>query len=78
MNEHAIYDLVGAKRQRLARILFNNVASSTFHRPSTSGLRKQWHPEILDLIESMWAQEHQDRPTMIEVVEKLEGFFNRF
>ncbi|KAH9950241.1 hypothetical protein B0H21DRAFT_562937 [Amylocystis lapponica] len=56
MNEHAIYDLVGAKRQR----------------PSISGLRKQWCPEIVDLIERMWAQEHQDRPTMSEVVEELE------
>ncbi|KAF8077686.1 TKL/TKL-ccin protein kinase [Lyophyllum atratum] len=56
MNEHAIYEIVGAKRQR----------------PSVSGLRKQWCPEIVDLIERMWAQEHQDRPTMSEVVEALE------
>jgi len=62
MNEHAIYDVVGAKRQR----------------PSTNGLRKQWHPEIVDLVERMWAQEHQDRPTMLQVVEQLEDFFNRF
>jgi len=62
MNEHAIYDIVGAKRQR----------------PQISGLRKQWHPEIVDLIESMWAQEHQDRPTMIQVVEQFEDFYNRF
>ncbi|GLB34687.1 putative protein tyrosine kinase [Lyophyllum shimeji] len=56
MNEHAIYEIVGAKRQR----------------PSVSGLRKQWCPEIVDLIERMWAQDHQDRPTMSEVVEALE------
>ncbi|KAL9715431.1 hypothetical protein Ac2012v2_002094 [Leucoagaricus gongylophorus] len=56
MNEHAIYDIVGAKRQR----------------PSVSGLRKQWCPEVIDLIERMWAQEHQDRPTMTEVVQELE------
>ncbi|KAI0053849.1 hypothetical protein FA95DRAFT_1480179 [Auriscalpium vulgare] len=55
MNEHAIYEIVGAKRQR----------------PSTSGLRKQWCPEILDLIERMWAHEHQDRLTMSEVVAEL-------
>lgn len=41
-------------------------------RPSLSGLRKQWCPEIVDLIERMWAQDHQDRPTMSEVVEALE------
>ncbi|KAJ3554978.1 hypothetical protein NP233_g12312 [Leucocoprinus birnbaumii] len=56
MNEHAIYDVVGAKRQR----------------PSVSGLRKQWCSEIVDLMERMWAQEHQDRPTMTEVVLELE------
>ncbi|KAL0946778.1 hypothetical protein HGRIS_012951 [Hohenbuehelia grisea] len=56
MNEHAIYEIVGAKRQR----------------PSISGLRKLWCPEIVDLVERMWAQEHQDRPTMSEVVETLE------
>lgn len=56
MNEHAIYDIVGNKRQR----------------PSSSGLRKQWCPEIVDLVERMWAQDHQDRPTMSEVVEALE------
>ncbi|KAF9014072.1 hypothetical protein BDQ17DRAFT_1419000 [Cyathus striatus] len=56
MNEHAIYDIVGAKRQR----------------PSISGLRKQWCPEIVDLIERMWAHEYQERPTMTEVVRELE------
>ncbi|GBE81813.1 hypothetical protein SCP_0401860 [Sparassis crispa] len=56
MNEHAIYDLVGAKRQR----------------PSINGLRKHWCPEIVDLIERMWAQEPDERPTMSEIVEELE------
>lgn len=56
MNEHAIYEAVGAKRQR----------------PSISGLKKQWCPEILDLIERMWAQDPGERPTMIEVVQELE------
>ncbi|KAH9180742.1 hypothetical protein EDB89DRAFT_2122069 [Lactarius sanguifluus] len=56
MNEHAIYEAVGSKRQR----------------PSVSGLRKQWCPEIVDLIENMWAQDHQDRPTMTEVVTEVE------
>ncbi|KAL1947947.1 hypothetical protein VTO73DRAFT_13671 [Trametes versicolor] len=56
MNEHAIYDAVGAKRQR----------------PSVSGLRKTWCPEIVDLVERMWQQEHQERPTMSEVVQELE------
>uniref|UniRef100_A0A8H7Y536 Protein kinase domain-containing protein n=1 Tax=Psilocybe cubensis TaxID=181762 RepID=A0A8H7Y536_PSICU len=56
MNEHAIYEIVGAKRQR----------------PPINNLRKQWCPEIVDLMERMWAQEHQDRPTMTEVVKALE------
>ncbi|OJA12548.1 hypothetical protein AZE42_08138 [Rhizopogon vesiculosus] len=56
MNEHAIYDTVGAKRQR----------------PLISGLRKQWCPEIIDLLERMWAHDPNDRPTMSEVVQELE------
>lgn len=56
MNEHAIYDIVGAKRQR----------------PSITGLRKQWCPEIIDLLERMWAHDPNDRPTMSEVVKELE------
>ncbi|KAI3616708.1 tkl protein kinase [Moniliophthora roreri] len=56
MNEHAIYEVVGTKKQR----------------PSLTGLKKQWCPEIVDLIEHMWAQDHQERPTMSEVVERLE------
>ncbi|KAF7295431.1 Protein kinase domain-containing protein [Mycena indigotica] len=56
MNEHAIYEIVGTKKQR----------------PPTSGLRKQWCPAIVDLIERMWAQQHEDRPTMSEVVSALE------
>ncbi|KAF8197574.1 hypothetical protein BJ912DRAFT_953883 [Pholiota molesta] len=62
MNEHAIYEVVGAKRQR----------------PSIAGLRKQWCPEIVDLIERMWAQEHQDRPTMSQVVEALEDLVAKY
>ncbi|KAF7322489.1 Protein kinase domain-containing protein [Mycena chlorophos] len=56
MNEHAIYEIVGTKKQR----------------PPTAGLRKQWCPAIVDLIERMWAQQHEDRPTMSEVVLALE------
>jgi hypothetical protein len=56
MNEHAIYDIVGSKKQR----------------PSLANLRKQWSSEIVDLIERMWAQQHDDRPTMSEVVQALE------
>ena len=47
-------------------------------RPSVSGLRKQWCPEIVDLIERMWAQEHQDRPTMTEVVTELEELVRKY
>ncbi|KAF8582190.1 kinase-like protein [Ramaria rubella] len=57
MNEHAIYEAVGEKQQR----------------PSMAGLTKQWCPEIVKLIESMWAQEHKDRPDMTYVVEQLEA-----
>lgn len=42
-------------------------------RPSIGGLKKQWCPEVVDLMERMWAQDHQDRPTMSEVVEELEA-----
>ncbi|KAH7107693.1 hypothetical protein BKA62DRAFT_631308 [Auriculariales sp. MPI-PUGE-AT-0066] len=56
MNEHAIYDAVGAKRQR----------------PSMTGMKKQWCPELVELIEQMWAQDPGDRPTMTEVVRELE------
>ncbi|KAG9318598.1 hypothetical protein JVU11DRAFT_691 [Chiua virens] len=56
MNEHAIYETVGARRQR----------------PSVSGLRKQYCPEIVAFIECMWAHDPAERPTMTEVVQKLE------
>ncbi|KAF8912067.1 hypothetical protein CPB84DRAFT_1761181 [Gymnopilus junonius] len=62
MNEHAIYEIVGTKRQR----------------PAVNGLRKQWCPEIVDLMERMWAQEHQDRPTMTEVVKTLEELVTKY
>ncbi|KAF5331125.1 hypothetical protein D9619_005371 [Psilocybe cf. subviscida] len=61
MNEHAIYEVVGAKRQR----------------PPTASLKKQWGNEIVELIEHMWAQEHQNRPTMTEVVRALEDIQTR-
>jgi len=40
-------------------------------RPSIAGLRKQWCPEIVDLMEKMWAQDPRDRPTMTEVMNRL-------
>lgn len=46
--------------------------------PSIAGLRKQWCPDIIDLVERMWAQEHQDRPTMSQVVESLEDLVSRY
>lgn len=57
MNEHAIYEIVGAKQQR----------------PSVTGLAKQWCPDIVELMEQMWAHEHKDRPDMTYVVEQLEA-----
>ncbi|EJD53204.1 kinase-like protein [Auricularia subglabra TFB-10046 SS5] len=62
MNEHAIYDAVGAKKQR----------------PSVSGMRKQWCPEVVDLMERMWAQDPGDRPTMTEVVRQLEAIIRQY
>ncbi|TFK54598.1 hypothetical protein OE88DRAFT_1693351 [Heliocybe sulcata] len=62
MNEHAIYEIVGAKRQR----------------PSISGLRKQWCPEVVDLMDRMWIHEPQERPTMTEVVQELERLQARY
>lgn len=62
MNEHAIYDLVGAKRQR----------------PSIHGLKSRWCPEIVELMEHMWAQDPQDRPTMTEVVQELEQLVAKY
>ncbi|CAE6510728.1 unnamed protein product [Rhizoctonia solani] len=56
MNEHAIYEAVGAKKLR----------------PSTNGLRKQYCTEVVDLVEKMWAQEAKERPTIKRVVEELE------
>lgn len=61
MNEHAIYDIVGAKRQR----------------PSTEELKRQWRPELIDLMEHMWVHDPAERPTMDEVVTELEEIFNR-
>jgi hypothetical protein len=46
--------------------------------PSISGLRKQWCPEIVDLIERMWAHEHQDRPTISEVVEAVQELLAKY
>jgi mitogen-activated protein kinase kinase kinase 13 len=48
------------------------------NRPSTSGLRKQWCPEIVDLMERMWAHDHVDRPTMTEVVQELEAIHKHY
>ncbi|KAH6918311.1 TKL/TKL-ccin protein kinase [Coprinopsis sp. MPI-PUGE-AT-0042] len=62
MNEHAIYEQVGAKK----------------HRPSIAGLKKLWCPEIVELMERMWAQDHIDRPTMSEVVEELQALVKQY
>jgi len=80
MNEHAIYDIVGAKRQRYVSFVLGLILYQILMflcRPSISGLRKVWSSEIVDLIERMWAQEHQDRPTMSEVVKELEQMIQR-
>ena len=74
MNEHAIYEAVGQKRQRYVSCFLTSscVFNNFQRRPSVSGLRKQWCPEIVDLIERMWAQDPSDRPGIVEVVEELQ------
>ncbi|KAI5124307.1 hypothetical protein M0805_008915 [Coniferiporia weirii] len=62
MNEHAIYEAVGQKRQR----------------PSLSGIRKQWCPDVVDLVERMWAQDPQDRPGIAEIVEELQRIIKEY
>ncbi len=37
-----------------------------------SGLRKQWCPEIIDLVERMWAQDPSERPDMSAIVKEVE------
>jgi hypothetical protein len=49
-----------------------------FSSPSVTGLKKQWCPEIIDLVERMWAHEHHDRPTMAEVVAELEDIIRQY
>lgn len=75
MNEHAIYDVVGAKHQRyvyVSILIMLRIYSMRSTRPSLHGLRTRWCPEIVNLIEKMWAQEPSARPTMTEVVQELE------
>ena len=43
--------------------------------PSVHGLRRLWCPEIVDLVERMWAQDANDRPDMTEVVHELERLY---
>jgi len=62
MNEHAIYEAVGSKHQR----------------PSLSGLRKLWCPEIVDLTEKMWAQDANDRPDITEIVNELQVIIKKY
>jgi hypothetical protein len=79
MNEHAIYEQVGAKKQRCVHLPLccRDVLTASF-RPSITGLRKQWCPEIVTLIEEMWAQDPSDRPTMSKVVETLEDLVRQY
>ena len=74
MNEHAIYEAVGTKRQRFVSVFALLRADPDFvpPRPSIAGLKKQWCPEIVELMEHMWEQDPADRPTMSEVVQELE------
>lgn len=55
-NEHGIYQDVGQRHLR----------------PATAGMRRQWGDEILNLVEKLWAQSPNDRPTMKEVIKELD------
>ncbi|MBW0495066.1 hypothetical protein O181_034781 [Austropuccinia psidii MF-1] len=59
-NEHAIYKDVGQRHLR----------------PATAGMRRQWGDEILNLVEKLWSQNPNDRPTMKEVLEELDLILN--
>lgn len=41
--------------------------------PSVAGLRKLWCPEVVELMESMWAQDPKERPPIAEVVDELKA-----
>lgn len=43
-----------------------------------TGLRKYWCPEIVDLMERMWAHEPNDRPTMVDVVHEVEAMLRQY
>ena len=49
-----------------------SLADQFSNRPSVAGLRKQWCPQIVELVEAMWAQDPKDRPPIADVVEELE------
>lgn len=48
------------------------ISDKLVFRPSISSLRKQYCPEVVDLVERMWAHDSAERPTMTEVVKELE------
>ncbi len=41
-------------------------------RPPVTGLRKHWGAEPVNLMERMWHQDPNERPTMTDVVTDLE------
>jgi len=73
--------LLGRKSNGKALLSHNFTLShfcSLSYRPSTPGLKKQWCPEIVELIEHMWSQEPQDRPAISEVVGYLDELYAKF
>ncbi|GAA5995946.1 hypothetical protein JCM5350_000244 [Sporobolomyces pararoseus] len=56
MNEHAIYADVGQRQLR----------------PSLAGLHRRWGGEIVDLMSTMWEQDYSKRPSMPQVVRRLQ------
>ncbi|KAH9813041.1 kinase-like domain-containing protein [Melampsora americana] len=55
-NEHAIYQDVGQRQLR----------------PSTAGMRRHWGDEIVNLIESLWNQNPNDRMNMKETIKRID------
>ncbi len=56
----------------LLLLCLGEASNGVICRPSIAGLKKQWCPEIVELMEHMWEQDPADRPTMSEVVQELE------
>jgi mitogen-activated protein kinase kinase kinase 13 len=46
--------------------------------PAVAGLETQWCPEIVELMQRMWAQDAADRPDMKDVVIEVERLVKKY